>query len=150
MATMAERHIVEGDPTLIEHPRMAVRLREHRSYQAFQVLRWGFTAAPIIAGFDKFTHYLVNWDLYLAPWVAQLSPIAAPTLMRTVGVIEIVAGLTVAFKPRYGGYIVSAWLMGIVVNLLTYPGFYDIALRDFGLALGAFALGRLAQNYDAD
>src|SRR5437762_1860847 len=88
---------------------------EKRSYQAYQTLHFGFTAAPIIAGLDKFTHVLVNWDQYLAPWVARLSPVSPHSLMLGVGVIEIIAGLLVAVKPRYGAYVVSAWLMGIVV-----------------------------------
>ncbi len=117
-------------------------------YQAYQILHWGFTAAPIIAGADKFTHWLVNWDQYLAPWIAHLSPFGGHTLMLIVGAIEVVAGLVVAFRPKFGGYLVAAWLGGIIVNLLTYPGYFDIALRDFGLALGAVALARLAARYD--
>ena len=105
-----------------------------------------FVAAPVIAGLDKFTHFLVNWDQYLAPAVARVVP--AHTFMLVVGVIEIVAGLAVAVKPRYAAYIVAAWLAGIVINLFSYPGFYDIALRDFGLMLAALTLARLASIYD--
>jgi hypothetical protein len=114
------------------------------SEQAFWILRVGFTVAPIIAGVDKFFHKLVNWDAYLAPWVANLVG-SAHGFMLFVGVVEIIAGIGVAIWPRIFGWVVAAWLLGIVVNLLTYPGYYDIALRDFGLALGALALARLAE-----
>jgi hypothetical protein len=115
--------------------------------QAYQILHFAFTAAPIIAGIDKFLHLLVNWDNYLAPWVANLSPIGAHNLMLVFGAIEIIAGLIVAFKPKIGAWIVFAWLWGIIINLLSYPGFYDIALRDFGLSLGALALARLSKDF---
>jgi hypothetical protein len=91
---------------------------------------------------------MVNWEKYLAPWIRDLSPFTASGTMHVVGVIEIAAGLFVALKPRYGAYVVAAWLAGIVVNLLTYSGYYDIALRDFGLMLGALTLARLASKYD--
>ncbi|MGI9074970.1 MAG: hypothetical protein ACR2JB_27480 [Bryobacteraceae bacterium] len=117
------------------------------AYQAYQILHLGFVVAPLIAGLDKFFHLLVNWDMYLAPVVARLSPIGGHGLMLLVGVIEIVAGILVAIKPRIGAYVVSAWLLGIVINLLIIPGYFDIALRDFGLALGALALGRLSQEF---
>jgi hypothetical protein len=116
------------------------------TWQAFQLLHITFVVAPIVMGVDKFFDRLVDWDKYLAPWVARSVP--ANDFMMAVGVVEIIAGLIVAFKPRIGAYIVGCWLLGIVINLLTYSGFYDIALRDFGLALGAFALGRLAEIYD--
>jgi len=112
------------------------------THRAYQVLHFAFTIAPIIAGGDKFFDRLTNWDQYLAPAVSRMVP--AHTFMMVVGVIEIVAGLIVLFKPKIGGFIVAAWLLGIVLNLLIIPGYYDIALRDFGLALGAFALGMLA------
>lgn len=119
------------------------------SHQAYQILRWGFTAAPIIAGVDKFFHVLCNWDQYLAPWILNLfSGIGGHRLMLNVGAIEIVAGLIVAIKPRIGAWIVFAWLWAIIINLVTYSGFYDIALRDFGLSLGALALARLSEEYD--
>jgi hypothetical protein len=116
------------------------------AYQAYQVLHIGFVVAPIVAGIDKFFHLLVDWNGYLAPVVARMVP--APVFMNIVGVIEILAGVLVAVKPRVGGYVVGFWLLAIVGNLLIYPGFYDIALRDFGLALGAFALARLAEIFD--
>jgi uncharacterized membrane protein YphA (DoxX/SURF4 family) len=118
------------------------------TYQAYRILHFGFTAPPVIAGLDKFTHILVNWDMYLAPVIARISPIPAHTLMMVIGVIEILAGILVAIKPRIGAYIVAAWLCGIIINLLLLSGYYDIALRDFGLALGAIALGRLSMNFD--
>lgn len=118
------------------------------AYQAFRVLHLAFTVAPIVAGLDKFAHLLTDWDRYLAPVIAGLSPIGAHGFMSVVGVVEVVAGIGVALRPRLFAPIVSAWLLGIVVNLLLVPGYYDIALRDFGLALGAFALFRLSQAFD--
>lgn len=119
------------------------------AYQAYQILHIAFIIAPLVAGLDKFFHVLVNWEMYLAPAIAKLSPIGAHQLMQAIGGIEIVAALLVAFKPRIGAYVVSAWLLAIVINLLIMPAFLDIALRDFGLALGALALGRLSQQFDS-
>jgi hypothetical protein len=116
-------------------------------YQAFVILRVGFTAAPILFGLDKFTNLLVDWPTYLAPWIDDIVPGSAQAAMYAVGAIEIVAGLAVALAPRFGGWLVAGWLAGIIINLLTIPGHYDIALRDFGLLLGAVALARLAQRY---
>lgn len=116
-------------------------------YQAFLILRTGFTLAPILFGLDKFTNLLVDWPAYLAPWINGLVPGSAQAAMYAVGVIEIVAGIAVALAPRFGGWLVAGWLAGIIVNLLTIPGHYDIALRDFGLLLGAVALARLAERY---
>src|SRR5256885_7574558 len=121
--------------------------RDNPAYQAFWLLRLGFTAAPILFGLDKFAHVLVNWDRYLAPWINRIVPGTAHQAMYAVGVIEVVAGLIVALRPRFGGYLVAAWLAGIIINLLTYSGFYDIALRDFGLMLGALTLARLASAF---
>jgi hypothetical protein len=116
--------------------------------QAYQILHFAFTAAPIIAGIDKFLHILVNWDNYLAPWIANISPVGSHNLMLLVGAIEIIAGLIVALRPRIGAWIVFAWLWGIIIiNLLSYPGFYDVALRDFGLSLAALALARLSKDF---
>lgn len=117
------------------------------AYRAYQILYLGFIVAPIVAGLDKFFHLLVNWDQYLAPAIANLSPVDGHTLMLMVGIIEIVAGITVALKPRIGGYLVAIWLWGIIVNLLLIPGYYDIALRDFGLSLGALALAWLSEAF---
>jgi hypothetical protein len=115
--------------------------------QAFWLLRIGFTIAPIVFGLDKFAHVLTNWDKYLAPEFVDLFHVQAHTLMYFVGAIEIVAGLVVAIRPRFGGYLVAAWLAGIIVNLLMLGGFYDVALRDFGLLIGALALARLAAAF---
>src|SRR5262245_55455529 len=117
------------------------------AYQAYLLLYVGFAALPIFAGLDKFFHLLVNWDQYLAPLVTRVLPFSGHTFMLAVGVIEIVAGALVAIRPRIGAYVVALWLWGIVVNLLMIPGFYDIALRDFGLSLGALALARLSQEF---
>jgi len=118
------------------------------SYQAFLILRTGFTVAPIVAGLDKFFNLLVNWEQYLPGFVNNLTGGHGHQLMLAVGVIEIVAGLGVAFKPRIFAYVVSAWLLLIVANLLLIPGYFDVALRDFGLSLGALALARLSHEYD--
>src|SRR5690242_12353628 len=103
------------------------------AYQAFTLLRVGFTVAPILFGLDKFTNWLVDWPTYLAPRIDDLVPGDARQAMLVVGVIEIVAGVVVALWPRFGGYLVAAWLAGIIVNLLVLGDFYDVALRDFGL-----------------
>jgi hypothetical protein len=128
----------------------SVGLHTHSpSYQAYQILHIAFTVAPIVAGADKFFHFLVNWDRYLSPTIAGMLPVSAHTFMLAVGVIEVVAGLLVAFMPSIGGLVVGAWLCGIILNLLMIPGYYDVALRDLGLALGAFALARLATEYES-
>lgn len=121
------------------------RAAQNPAYQAYQILHVAFTIAPIVAGLDKFFHLLVNWDMYLAPVLNRILGGHGHAFMLVVGVIEIVAGIGVALMPRIFGYVVCAWLLGIVVNLLLVPGYYDIALRDFGLSLGALALARLAQ-----
>jgi uncharacterized membrane protein YphA (DoxX/SURF4 family) len=123
-------------------------LRRDPAFQAFTLLRIGFTVAPIAFGLDKFFNVMVDWPKYLAPWIDDIAPGTAQQFMYFVGVTEIVAGVIVALKPRYGAYVVAAWLAGIVINLLTYSGYYDIALRDFGLMLGALTLARLAAVYD--
>src|SRR5690349_2853674 len=117
------------------------------AFQAFLLLRTGFTLAPILFGLDKYFHVLVNWDRYFAPFIVRQTPWNAHQLMYAVGAIEIVAGLVVAVRPRFGGYLVAAWLAGIIANLLIVPGFYDIALRDFGLLLAALTLARLATAF---
>ncbi|MGH2725659.1 MAG: hypothetical protein ACRDKS_01655 [Actinomycetota bacterium] len=113
------------------------------------ILRIGFTVAPVLFGIDKFFNWMVDWPNYLAPWINDIVPGTAQQFMYTVGAIEIVAGLVVAFAPRFGGYLVATWLGGIIVSLLTVdpPRFYDVALRDFGLALGALTLARLASAH---
>ncbi|HEX3282854.1 MAG TPA: hypothetical protein VHR36_16575 [Pyrinomonadaceae bacterium] len=117
------------------------------SQQAYQILHLGFTVAPIVAGLDKFFHLLVNWDQYLPGFVNNLTGGHGHQLMLVAGVIEIIAGLGVWFKPKVFAYVVSAWLLLIIVNLLLIPGYFDVALRDFGLALGALALARLSQTF---
>jgi uncharacterized membrane protein YphA (DoxX/SURF4 family) len=129
-------------------PSFAERLKADPAYQAFVLLRVAFTVAPILFGLDKFFNVMVDWEQYLAPWINDIVPGSASTAMHLVGAIEIVAGVFVALKPRYGAYVVAAWLAGIIVNLLTYSGYYDVALRDFGLMLGALTLARLARVYD--
>jgi hypothetical protein len=117
------------------------------TYQAYQILHLAFTVAPVIAGIDKFFQFLTNWDAYLAPIVPRMLGISAHTFMIGVGLIEVLAGVVVAIAPRIGGWIVGLWLCGIVVNLLLLGTYFDVALRDFGLALGAFALARLSVEY---
>jgi hypothetical protein len=115
--------------------------------QAFLLLRTVFTVAPIVFGLDKFANLLTDWPRYLAPWIDGIVPGTAQQAMYAVGVVEIVAGVAVAVVPRFGSWLVAAWLGGIIVNLLTIPGFYDVALRDFGLLVAAVALARLASIY---
>jgi uncharacterized membrane protein YphA (DoxX/SURF4 family) len=129
-------------------PEVLQRARSDPAYAAFLLLRIGFTVLPIVFGFDKFTNVLTKWEGYLAPWIVDVGPLSAHQVMLVVGVVEIIAGVAVAIKPRYAAYVVAAWLAGIIVNLLSYPGFYDIALRDFGLLLAALTLARLAAVYD--
>jgi uncharacterized membrane protein YphA (DoxX/SURF4 family) len=123
----------------------------HRNpaYQAYLLLRVGFTVAPILFGLDKFFNWAVDWTNYLAPWVNDIVPGSGQDFMYFVGAVEIAAGILVAVAPRLGAYVVAAWLAGIVVNLLTVdpPTYYDIALRDFALMLAALTLGRLAQAF---
>ena len=118
------------------------------AHQAFLLLRTVFTVAPIAFGLDKFANLLTDWPGYLAPWIDELVPGTAQQAMYAVGVVEIVAGIVVAVAPRIGGWLVAAWLAGIIVNLLTIPAYYDVALRDFGLLVGALALSRLALAED--
>ena len=126
-------------------PRLGVRSRVgDPATHAFWILRVGFTVAPIIAGLDKFLHFLTDWEKYLAPVINNALGANGQLFMLGVGVVEIIAGIGVAIMPRIFAYVVAAWLLGIIVNLLLIPGYYDIALRDLGLALGALALGRLS------
>jgi hypothetical protein len=115
--------------------------------QAFLLLRTVFTVAPVLFGLDKFLGVLTDWEGYLAPQIDGLVPGTAYQAMLAVGVVEILAGVLVAVLPRIGGYVVAAWLAGIIVNLLLLGGFHDIALRDFGLLVGALALARLAAAF---
>ena len=123
-------------------------VRDDAGYQAFLMLRIAFAVAPIAFGLDKFFNVLVDWPQYLAPWIDGLLPGSAQDVMYLVGIVEILAGVAVALRPRYGAPLVAAWLAGIIFNLLTYSGWYDVALRDFGLLLAALTLTRLAFRYD--
>ncbi|WP_324642487.1 hypothetical protein [Pseudarthrobacter sp. LT1] len=114
--------------------------------QAFLLLRTVFTVAPILFGLDKFTNILTHWTVYLAPQATAVVPLPAQTFMYIVGVVEIIAGVAVAVRPKYGSLIVAAWLAGIIINLLLLGSFYDVALRDFGLLVGALALNRLSMG----
>ncbi|HUD01505.1 MAG TPA: hypothetical protein VMR37_04210 [Rhabdochlamydiaceae bacterium] len=126
------------------------RYKGDHAHQAFRILQVVFVLLPIIAGLDKFFSYLTNWSDYLSPMAWQMIDGHADAFFMVVGVIEIIAGLGVLFKPRIFAYIVSAWLLLIVINLLILGGlYYDVALRDIGLMFSAFALGKLAQRYKA-
>ncbi|AXH98083.1 DoxX family protein [Ornithinimicrobium avium] len=125
------------------------RVRQDPTYAAFWLLRVGFVVLPLWMGIDKFFNGLTDWPGYLAPWIVALLPFSAQTAMYVVGVVEIVAGVAVAVKPRYASYVVALWLAGIIVNLLTYSGYYDVALRDFGLLVAALSLALLSRAYDA-
>ena len=117
------------------------------AYQAYQILYIGFIVAPFLAGLDKFTNFLANWEQYLAPAVERLLPISGHAFMLLVGIVEMAAAVLIALHPRTGAYVVAAWLLGIIVNLLLIPGYFDVALRDFGLALAALALARLSEEF---
>jgi hypothetical protein len=139
---------VSAVPAIAARPKsLPDKLRSDPVFQAFWLLRIGFTVAPILFGADKFADLLTNWDKYLAPWINNIVPGTAHQAMYAVGVVEILAGLTVAVRPRIGGYVVAAWLAGIIINLLSIPGYYDVALRDFGLLLAALTLTRLAKAF---
>jgi len=141
---MATTHVSRSGSTAVARSRVAA----DPIYQAFTLLRVGFTVAPILFGLDKFFDWLVDWRIYLAPELNDLIPGNAHQAMLAIGVVEIVAGLVVAAKPRFGGYLVAAWLAGIIVNLLILGEHYDVALRDFGLLVGALALARLATGLE--
>ena len=124
-------------------------LRRDPAAQAFMLLRIAFTVAPILFGLDKFAEVMIDdWPKYLATEFNDIIPGSAQDAMYMVGGVEIIAGLVVAFVPRFGGLLVAAWLAGIIVSLLLVGGYADIALRDFGLLLGALTLARLASVYD--
>lgn len=120
-------------------------LMQNGDHLAFLLLRTVFTVAPILFGLDKFVRILTSdWERYLAPWMNDIIPGDAHAAMLIVGVVEIVAGVVVAFLPRLGGLIVAAWLLGIIISLVSVGGYLDIALRDFGLLVAALALSLLA------
>jgi hypothetical protein len=145
--TRKMEHIVDN-ATRISRTKSQTRTDVSHAYQAYQILHFGFVVAPIVAGLDKFFNLLVNWEQYLPSFVNRMFGGHGHELMLAAGVIEIIAGVGVLFKPKVFAYVVSAWLLMIVVNLLMIPGYYDIALRDFGLALGALALARLSHGFD--
>jgi hypothetical protein len=122
----------------------AVALDPPRDH-AFMLLRSAFTVAPILFGLDKLTNVMTDWTAYLAPWIDGIVPGTAQQAMYAVGAVEVAAGLLVAWRPRWGGLVVAAWLLGVIVNLLSTGQYYDIALRDVGLLAGAVALSRLAE-----
>jgi hypothetical protein len=123
-------------------------LRSDPAAQAFMLLRIGFAVAPILFGLDKFAEVMISdWPKYLAPEFNDLIPGSAADAMYMVGAVEVAAGVVVAISPRFGGLLVAAWLGGIIVSLLLVGGYADIALRDFGLLIGALALARLAGAY---
>ncbi|HZO89121.1 MAG TPA: hypothetical protein VFB38_12360 [Chthonomonadaceae bacterium] len=144
-------------PTGVAPVSAPVARTDNPAYRAYQLLHIGFTLAPIIAGLDKFFLILANWDNYLAPIIPQTLHVQPHMFMMAVGIIEIIAGLIVAIKPRIGGYVVAVWLWGIIINLFLVPGIIghqghtwglDLALRDFGLSLGALALAWLGAMFD--
>jgi len=141
-------HIVDNPPRISRTKDQISRDVSGPAYQAYQILHVGFVVAPIVAGLDKFFNLLVNWEQYLPSFVSRMVGGHGHELMLVAGVVEIIAGFGVLFKPKVFAYVVSAWLLMIVVNLLMIPGYYDIALRDFGLALGALALARLSYQFD--
>lgn len=140
MATDAAAHEA-AEPVKAEPAKAELR---QPAGQAFLLLRTVFTVAPILFGLDKFVEVLTTWERYLAPQIDRLVPGTAHQAMLIVGVIEIVAGVLVALRPKIGGYVVAAWLAGIIVNLLLLGDYFDVALRDFGLFVAALALARLA------
>ena len=140
------QHIIESPVRTTSRSKPAADV-SGPSYEAYQILHVAFVVAPIVAGLDKFFSLLVNWEQYLPAFVNRAVGGHGHELMLVAGVIEIIAGLGVLFKPKYFAYVVCAWLLMIVVNLLLIPGFYDVALRDFGLALGALALARLSHQF---
>jgi hypothetical protein len=140
-------------PTITAEPQPGLSPTSRRladpAFQAFTLLRIGFTVAPILFGLDKFVDWLVDWEIYLAPEINDIIPGSAHQAMLAVGAIEVIAGLVVAVRPKFGGYLVATWLAGIIINLLLQADFYDVALRDFGLLLAALSLARLATAFEA-
>lgn len=118
-----------------------------RGYQAFRILQIAFVVAPILAGFDKFFNLLTDWSQYLSPFALKMINYHSDGFMMIVGVVEIIAGIGVIFRPNIFAYIISIWLFGIIINLLLTGQYFDIALRDVGLLLGSLALGSLSQKY---
>lgn len=111
-----------------------------------QLLRYTYGLVPIVAGIDKFTNLLTDWKNYIAPSIGNMLPFSASTFMSIVGVIEIIAGVIVLIRPRVGGFIVMAWLIAIALNLVIGGNYYDVAVRDLVMAIGAFSLARLSAS----
>src|SRR3954470_11777756 len=130
-------------------PQVTTQPRGDVEHQAFLLLRTAFTVAPVVFGLDKFFNVLTDWQQYLAPAVDRIVPGTGHQMMLAVGLVEVVAGVVVAGRPQLGDYLVAAWLACIITNLLLIPGFYDVALRDFGLLLAALALALLASTFPA-
>lgn len=125
-------------------PILAAGTGAQTTRQAYVLLRTVFSVAPIVFGLDKFTNLLTDWTNYLAPVATSVVPVPEQTFMYGVGIIEVIAGVLVALRPRTGSLVVAAWLLGIIANLLVLGNYFDVALRDFGLLVGALALNRLA------
>ena len=140
-------HIFDQAPMAGTAAKVRVADTSRPSYQAYQILRVAFIIAPVVMGLDKFLGLLANWDRYLPAFVNNILGGHVHEFFYVVGIIEIIAGIGVIFKPKIFGYVVAAWLALIIVNLLLIPGYFDVALRDFGLLLAALALGRLSQEY---
>jgi hypothetical protein len=136
---MAETMISAAEGAFADRSEAKHRVQSTPGYQAYRILHAGFVAAPLLAGLDKFFHLLTNWDIYLAPRIAALSPIGGHGLISVVGVVEVCAGVLVALRPRLGAYVVMAWLLAIILNLLLIPGFFDIALRYCAARFRTFA-----------
>lgn len=140
-------HVFDQTPIARRSARARVADTHNPGYQAYQILHLGLTVAPILMGIDKFLGLLVNWDQYLPAVAKNILGGYSQEFLYLVGVVEIIAGIGVFLKPKIFAYVVAAWLGLIIINLLMIPGYFDIALRDFGLLLAALALGRLSQEY---
>jgi uncharacterized membrane protein len=145
---MATPHLSQHPTPHASHGGLGTFRAADPSRQAFVLLRTIFTIAPIVFGLDKFFNILTDWPQYLAGWINNIVPGDAQAAMYIVGVIEIIAGLLVWFRPRWGAWVVCLWLLGIIVNLLTLSGYYDVALRDFGLLVAALSLALLSRTHD--
>jgi uncharacterized membrane protein YphA (DoxX/SURF4 family) len=148
MSTTLERPFPAARPAPLAGLHVRTEELGDARYQAFLLMRLGYTVLPLAMGIDKFFNGMVFWPKYLAGWINDIAPGTAQQFMYFVGAVEIVAGLLVLLKPRYAAYVVAAWLAGIVTNLWSGPGYWDVGLRDVGLLLGALTLGRLASHYD--
>ena len=126
------------------------KFSEDRGYQAFRILQIVFIIAPILAGLDKFFYLLTDWSNYISPLVLKIINNHDRGFMMIAGVIEMIAGIGIIFKPKIFAYIISLWLLGIIVNLFLTGHYFDIVLRDVGLLLSAIALGRLSEKYAAE